>query len=59
MHEGADDRGNPEPSPGLILLTKRQFQLTFGFWFMFATINGFCGGLAFAVIAHTLGWWSC
>ncbi len=41
----------------VIVLSRRQFQRTLGFWFAFATINGFVGGFAVNELGHLLGWW--
>lgn len=47
----------PWPGRGdIYVMPKRTFQWTLGFWFAFATINGFWGGVAFTIIAHPLGW---
>lgn len=39
-----------------MVMPERTFQVTLGFWFLVATINGFTMGMAFAVLAYSLGW---
>ena len=36
----------------MILMSVRTFQWTLGFWFTFATIMGFFGGIAFTALIH-------
>lgn len=43
--------------PPLMVMPRRTLQKTLGFWFMFATVNGFCCGFGVNELGQLLGWW--